>query len=99
MLPNQRYGKLTGIFHRQDPDMRSAFRHIEGEVRSTVLDICGSALEHLQTPPALINAVLAISLYGHFFVDEYERKALNAIILRFRDAQAWPVPRTLEGFL
>lgn len=79
--------------------MRSAFRIIEGEVRSTILDICGSALGHLQTPPALINAVLAIFLYGHFFVDEYERKALKGIVQRFQDAQAWPVPRALEGFV
>ena len=79
-------------------DLRTALRRVEGEVRSHVLHICGAALEHLQTAPALVNAALAISLYGHFFVDEYERRALRGIIDRFRDAQAWPVPRTLEEF-
>lgn len=78
--------------------MRTAFRNIENEVRSTILDLCGSTLEHLQTPPALVNVTLAISLYGHFFVDEYERKALRGIITRFQDVHAWPVPKTLEEF-
>lgn len=82
----------------QHSDLRSAYRETEGQVRSIILELCGSALHHPEVPPALVNATLGVNLYGHYFVDYYEREALRNIIQRFKDVCAWPVPRVLQAF-
>lgn len=83
---------------RQAADPRLAFREAEGQVRNIVLDICGTSLQEDKTPPVVVNAALAIHLYGHYFIDWYERKALRGVIKRFSDACAWPVPKQLQDF-
>ncbi|CAG9987616.1 unnamed protein product, partial [Clonostachys byssicola] len=85
-------------FLAQATDPRLAFREAEGQVRSIVLDICGTSLQEEKTPPVVVNAALAIHLYGHYFIDWYERKALKGVINRFSDARAWPVPKQLQDF-
>ncbi|KAF7557546.1 hypothetical protein G7Z17_g551 [Cylindrodendrum hubeiense] len=83
---------------RHHPDARLAFREAEGEVRSLVLDVCGMALQHPGTAPAIVSAALAIQLYGSYFTDPWERKALRGIVQRFKDKRAWPVPKALQIF-
>jgi hypothetical protein len=83
---------------RQQLDMRTALRNTEGQVRTIVLDLCGIALNHPETPPALLNATLAIHLYGDYFTDSYERKALKGVLRRLKDTCAWPVPEALKAF-
>ncbi|KAH6981690.1 hypothetical protein BKA56DRAFT_584309 [Ilyonectria sp. MPI-CAGE-AT-0026] len=83
---------------RNHPDARLAYREAEGEVRSLVLDVCGIALQHPGTPPAMVNAALAIQLYGSYFTDPWDREALRGIVQRFKDKRAWPVPKALQTF-
>ncbi|KAH7157326.1 hypothetical protein B0J13DRAFT_541523 [Dactylonectria estremocensis] len=83
---------------RDDPDARLAYREAEGEVRSLVLDVCGIALQHPGTPPAMVNAALGIQLYGSYFTDPWDREALKGIVQRFKEKRAWPVPKALQLF-
>lgn len=46
--------------------------------------------------PALVNAVIAIMLYGEYFTEEGERDALRVVIDRTRDMRAWPLRRPFE---
>ncbi|KAJ5087114.1 hypothetical protein NUU61_008421 [Penicillium alfredii] len=48
---------------------RAAHRKAEALVRSSVLKLCGISLNRPQCQPALINAVIAITLYGDFSVN------------------------------
>lgn len=64
-----------------------------------VLEVCGSAVQHPDTEPALVNATLAIQMYGSFFTDPWEREALRKTVRMFKDCQAWPLPRLLRAFL
>ncbi|KAJ4317233.1 hypothetical protein N0V84_007452 [Fusarium piperis] len=82
---------------RGDVDARAAYRKAEGDVRSLVLDVCSTAVQHPETPPALVNATLAIQLYGNYFTDPWERDALKGIVQMFKDCQAWPVPKALRA--
>ncbi|KAK7428294.1 hypothetical protein QQZ08_005191 [Neonectria magnoliae] len=54
--------------------------------------------DHPGTPPAMVNAALAIQLYGSYFTDPWEREALKRIMKRFKDQRAWPVPKALQLF-
>ncbi|KAH6880790.1 hypothetical protein B0T10DRAFT_495245 [Thelonectria olida] len=83
---------------RDGADARLAFREAEGKVRSLVLDVCGIALQHPATPPAIVNAALAIQLYGSYFTDPWEREALKGMVQRFKEKRAWPVPKALQMF-
>ncbi|RSL55367.1 hypothetical protein CEP54_009445 [Fusarium duplospermum] len=82
---------------RGDADARAAYRKAENDVRSLVLDVCSTAVQHPETPPALVNATLAIQLYGNYFTDLWERDALKGIVQMFKDCQAWPVPKALRA--
>lgn len=77
---------------------RGSWRRVENEVRLLILDLCGIALCHLASPPALVNAAIGIQLYGDYFTDQYERKALRGVVERYRDAHAWPVQKLLDMF-
>jgi hypothetical protein len=68
-------------------------------VRSIVLNLCGIALHHLQVQPCLINAVIAITLYGEYFTDRDERNALIGIINRTKDIHAWPMRKPYQTLL
>ncbi|KAI5459599.1 hypothetical protein BGZ63DRAFT_254965 [Mariannaea sp. PMI_226] len=79
-------------------DPRAAYREAEGKVRALVLDVCGIALQHPATPPAIVNAALSIQLYGSYFTDPWEREGLRGMVQRFKGKQAWPVPKVLQEF-
>jgi hypothetical protein len=68
---------------------RATHRKAEAEVRSIVLEICGIALCHRQIQPALVNAVIAITLYGEYFTDQEDRDSLVGIISMTSDIRAW----------
>ncbi|KAJ5085066.1 hypothetical protein N7532_009837 [Penicillium argentinense] len=72
---------------------RSAHRRVEARVRSIVLNLCGIALCHLRVQPCLVNAVIAITLYGDYFTEEEERHALVGIINQTKDLHAWPMKK------
>lgn len=69
-------------------------RKTEAQVRSTVFEICGLALHHPRLKPALVNAVIAINLYGEYFTDPVERDALVDVINKTKDIHAWPMKNT-----
>jgi hypothetical protein len=71
-------------------------RKAEAQVRSTVLEICGLAIDHPRIKPALVNAVIAITLYGEYFTDPVERDALVDIIKRTKDVHAWPIYQKVQ---
>ncbi|PHH62100.1 hypothetical protein CDD81_7593 [Ophiocordyceps australis] len=77
---------------------RAQWRKSECQVRTLLLQLCGVALSHTASPPALIQAVLGIGLYGDFFIDNYERQAIRSVVERTRDTHAWPVHHLLEMF-
>lgn len=62
-------------------------------------NLCGIALNHLRVQPCLVNAVIAISLYGDYFTEPEEREALVAIINRTKDIHAWPMRKPYETLL
>ena len=55
--------------------------------------MCGIALSHLRCQPALVNAVIAITLYGEYFTEQEEREALVGIVERTRELRAWPMEK------
>ncbi|KAL5093567.1 hypothetical protein Trisim1_010296 [Trichoderma cf. simile WF8] len=77
---------------------RASWRRAENDVRLLLLELCGIALCHPASPPALLNAAIGIQLYGDFFTDRYERQALRVVVEKYRDARAWPVQKLLEMF-
>ncbi|KAJ4030839.1 hypothetical protein NW761_013417 [Fusarium oxysporum] len=80
----------------QAEDVRAAYRKAEGEVRNLVLQVCGTAVQHPDTQPGLVNAILAIQMYGSYFTDPWEQEALKKTVQMFKDCQAWPLPKTLR---
>jgi hypothetical protein len=77
---------------------RATWRRSENEVRQLILELCGIALCHPASPPALVNAAMGVQLYGDFFTDQYERRALRGVLERYGDAHAWPVQKLLDRF-
>ncbi|KAM0230007.1 hypothetical protein ACHAPO_009559 [Fusarium lateritium] len=86
-------------FLSQEKDVRAAYREAEGMVRALVLEVCGTAVQHPEIQPGLVNATLAIQMYGSYFTDPWEREALRRTVRMFKDCQAWPLPRVLRTFL
>ncbi|KAJ5087284.1 hypothetical protein N7456_010900 [Penicillium angulare] len=75
---------------------RAAHRKLEAQVRSIVLNICGIGLNHPRVQPALLNAVIAITMYGEYFTDPQEREALVDIINRTKEMHTWPMRRPYQ---
>ncbi|KAL2817597.1 hypothetical protein BJX63DRAFT_419546 [Aspergillus granulosus] len=76
---------------------RSTHRKAESQVRSIVLNLCGITVNNsTHRIPALVNAVIAIMLYGEYFTDLREREALVEIIELTKDMHAWPLKRPFE---
>ncbi|KAG5664951.1 hypothetical protein KAF25_008685 [Fusarium avenaceum] len=86
-------------FLSRSEDVRSAYRIAEGEVKKLLLEVCGTAIQHPDTQPGLVNAMLVIQMYGSYFTDPWEREALMMTVKMFKDCQAWPLPKSLRGFL
>ncbi|KXG46236.1 uncharacterized protein PGRI_050920 [Penicillium griseofulvum] len=72
-------------------------RKTEAQVRTIVLSLCGIALNHPQCQPALVNAVIAITLYGEYFVQQEERDALLDIINQTMKLHAWPLRKAYQS--
>ncbi|XWX00422.1 hypothetical protein V2A60_008442 [Cordyceps javanica] len=85
-------------FLKQQSSSRASWRKVENEVRMLMLDLCAIALCHPSCAPALVNAAIGIQLYGDYFTNEDERRALRGLVEKYRDAHAWPVRRLLEMF-
>ncbi|CAG8273939.1 unnamed protein product [Penicillium salamii] len=66
-------------------------RKAEAQVREIVLFLCGIAVGHPRCQPALVNAVIAITLYGEYFTHSDERDALLGIINQTMSLHAWPM--------
>ncbi|KAG6006897.1 hypothetical protein E4U21_006616 [Claviceps maximensis] len=77
---------------------RSCWRQVENDVRLLLLEQSGIALCNPASPPALVHAAFGIQVYGDFFTDHYERRAIRMVVEKYRDAHAWPVQRLLEMF-
>ncbi|KAJ6014885.1 hypothetical protein N7540_009476 [Penicillium herquei] len=88
------------ILTAENPHLEGAARPVhrktEAQVRLIVLCICGIGLQHSRVQPALLNAVIAITLYGEYFTDPMEREALVDIIKRARDFDAWPMSKPYQ---
>ncbi|KAK2616210.1 hypothetical protein QQS21_000842 [Conoideocrella luteorostrata] len=77
---------------------RSSWRQVENDVRILLLEQSGIALCNPASPPALVHAAFGIQVYGDFFTDHYERRAIRTVVERYRDTHAWPVQRLLDMF-
>lgn len=53
-------------------------------------------MSHLRVQPCLVNAVIAITLYGDYFTAQEERDALVGIINKTRDLHAWPMKKPYQ---
>jgi hypothetical protein len=53
-------------------------------------------MSHLRVQPCLVNAVIAITLYGDYFTAQEERDALVGIINKTRDLHAWPMKKSYQ---
>lgn len=79
-------------------DARGALhRKAEAQVRTIVLYLCGIALNHPRCQPALVNAVIAITLYGEYFVHQEERDALLGIINQTMELHVWPMRKACQS--
>ncbi|KAJ5769617.1 hypothetical protein N7520_004176 [Penicillium odoratum] len=87
---------LTGENPHLENATRAIHRKTEAQVRSIVLDICGIAMNHPRVQPALVNAVIATTLYGEYFTDPVERDALVGIINKTKDIHAWPMRKPYQ---
>jgi hypothetical protein len=56
-------------------------------------------VNHLRVQPCLVNAVIAITLYGDYFTDQAERDALVGIINQTKDLHAWPMKKPYQTLL
>ncbi|KGO41847.1 hypothetical protein PEX1_083880 [Penicillium expansum] len=72
-------------------------RKTEAQVRNIVLCLCGIALNHPRCQPALVNAVIAITLYGEYFTLQEERDALLGIINQTMEIHAWPMKKAHQS--
>lgn len=63
-----------------------------------LLEQSGIALCNPASPPALVHAAFGIQVYGEFFTDQYERRAIRTVVEKYRDTHAWPVQRLLDMF-
>ncbi|KAG5978494.1 hypothetical protein E4U55_006155 [Claviceps digitariae] len=77
---------------------RSRWRQVENDVRLLLLEQSGIALCNPASPPALVHAAFGIQVYGDFFTDHYERRAIRMVVEKYRDTHAWPVQRLLDMF-
>lgn len=77
---------------------RSEWRKVENDVRMLMLQLCGIALGHPASPPAILNAAFVIQMYGDYFTDHYERQALRGVVEKYRNAHAWPSKKLTEMF-
>lgn len=48
-------------------------------------------MNHLRMQPALVNAVIAITLYGDFFTEMHDRRGLLKVVDCTRDLRSWPM--------
>lgn len=78
--------------------LRSTWRRMESEVRRLMLELCGIALCHASSPPAILNAAFVIQMYGDFFTEQYERDALRGVVDKYREINAWPSQKLTEMF-
>jgi len=88
---------LIGLYSRgtsYSAKVRAAQRKAEARVRDLVKHLCGIALSNTRCQPALVPAIMAISLYGGFFTDEKERAALLGVLARTEQQYAWPTKRS-----
>ncbi|KAF3053336.1 hypothetical protein E8E11_011172 [Didymella keratinophila] len=77
---------------------RSAQRQVEAEVRRIILELSGIVMHRSTCPPTLVNAIMRILLYGDYFTDQWEGRALADVIKNFLDFKAWPLPGALRSF-
>jgi hypothetical protein len=77
------------MFSRTASNYLVVHRKAAAQVRSIILKLCGIGLSHLKCPPALLNAVIGIMLYGDFFTDRREREALMDVVERLKNVCAW----------
>lgn len=76
---------------RVGPGQREAMASIDAKLKSTVLDICGTALSNRQEPTALLTAAIAIAICGDRFSGHTEQQALMDIVENtVRDNNYWP---------
>ncbi|KAJ5709483.1 hypothetical protein N7493_010817 [Penicillium malachiteum] len=76
---------------RIEPGQRIAMESTDARLKSTVLDICGTALSKRQEPTALLTACIAIGICGDRFTDLAEQEALMDIVINsVRDNNYWP---------
>ncbi|KAJ5316528.1 hypothetical protein N7508_001036 [Penicillium antarcticum] len=74
-------------------------RKAEAQVRSIVLSICGIALNHPRCQPAMVNAVISITLYGDYFTQPEDRGALLGIIHQTMELHSWPMRKPCQHLL
>lgn len=55
--------------------------------------LCGIALAHENTAPAMNMAAMAIAVCGDVFRDDQERNALLEVLNRTQKLHAWPTKR------
>lgn len=77
----------------------AARRKVEAEVRRIILRLCGIAFSNLNCMPALVSAMMGISLYGDCFTNEQDRMCLLQIFDKIDNTHAWPTSRQRSQLL
>ncbi|KAI6778574.1 uncharacterized protein J7T54_003325 [Emericellopsis cladophorae] len=77
---------------------RNIWRKVESDVRGIMIQLCGIALCHPGSPPAILNAAFVLEMFGDFFTDHYEREAIKKVVERYRAQHAWPARKLVDMF-
>jgi len=79
---------------RIGPGVTAAQRRVSEQVHAIVIRLCGTAVSNPSSPPALVQAYMAITVCGEYFSDRTEQKALLAILDRLKRDHGWPTGTT-----
>jgi len=82
--------------HKIGPGSQAAIRKVSAEVREIVIQLCGVAMSTVQTQAVLVQAYIAITMFGEHFTDRTEQQALIGVLDELEKKHGWPVEKDAE---
>lgn len=79
---------------RIGPGATAARRRVGEQVHAIVIRLCGTAVSNPSSPPALVQAYMAVAVCGEYFSDRTEQIALLEILDRLDRDHGWPTGKT-----
>lgn len=83
--------------HQLGPGMKASARRVSEQVREGVIQLCGIAMSTAQTQPVLVQAYVAITMFGEHFTDRVEQEALLGVLSELERKHGWPIQKGAEA--